>query len=74
MPALQRRSGHRLYLPQDPIASLDAASKVAVRIRPTDELQLKYIFQRAFLHPSAFQSHAIVTLPSESTSTCFIMP
>jgi len=43
--------------------------KVAVRIRPTDELQLKYIFQRAFLHPSAFQSHAIVTLPSGSPFT-----
>ncbi len=36
---------------------------------PTDEIQLEYIFQRAFLHPSAFQSHAIVTLPSGSPFT-----
>lgn len=43
--------------------------KVAVRIRPTDEVQLKYIFQKAFLHPSAFQSHAVVTLPSGSPFT-----
>lgn len=28
VPALKRRSGHRLYVPQDPLASLDAASKV----------------------------------------------
>ena len=30
VPALRRKSGHRLYLPQDPIASLDAASKVGL--------------------------------------------
>ncbi len=28
VPALKRSSGHRLYVPQDPLASLDAASKV----------------------------------------------
>ncbi|HNC22298.1 DNA gyrase modulator, partial [Accumulibacter sp.] len=28
VPTLKRRSGHRLYVPQDPLASLDAASKV----------------------------------------------
>ena len=28
MPALKRSDGHRLYVPQDPLASLDAASKV----------------------------------------------
>lgn len=43
--------------------------KVAVRVRPTDQIQLKYIFQKAFLHPSAFQSHAVVTLPSGSPFT-----
>jgi iron complex outermembrane receptor protein len=43
--------------------------KAAIRIRPTDSVQLKYIFQKAFLHPSAFQSHAVVTLPSGSPFT-----
>ncbi len=28
VPALKRRSGHQLYVPHDPLASLDAASKV----------------------------------------------
>jgi len=50
--------------------------KAAVRLGPFADgsVQLKYIFQKAFLHPSAFQSHAVVTLPSGSPFTPADLP
>ncbi len=50
-------------------ASVDP--KGALRIQPfgDDSFQIKYVFQKAFLHPSAFQRNALVTIPPGSPLT-----
>ncbi len=45
--------------------------KAAIRVLPLgrETFQLKYVFQKAFLHPTAFQRNAIVTIPPGSPLT-----